>query len=65
MISITFKISEVDGNIQIVAGGGNIGRPSKMEQDFTKKLLTHVNRFNTSYKNLHRKNCIRMREVTK
>lgn len=65
MISITFKIHEAGGLIQISASGGNIGGTSRMERDFTKKLLTHVNRFNTSYKSLHRKKHIRMKEVRK
>jgi hypothetical protein len=62
MIALTFKITEVEkGHIKLVAGGGSRTGTSKMERDFTKKLLAHISRFNTSYKNIHKGNRIRMR----
>lgn len=62
MIALTFKITEVEkGRIKLVAGGGSHVGTSKMERDFTKKLLAHINRFNTSYKNIHKGDRIRIR----
>lgn len=54
MIMVKFKISETDGDIRVEAGGGNIGRTSKLERDFVRKFLAHANQFNTNYKKLHR-----------
>jgi hypothetical protein len=62
MITITFKITEIDKRIKIESGGGSRAGTSRLERDFTKKLLTHINKFNTSYKRLGRKH-IKMRQI--
>jgi hypothetical protein len=63
MIEVTFKISEVDGQVKLIAGGGSSVGTSKMERDFARKFIIHVNRFNTSYKKIHKGNRIRMKQT--
>jgi hypothetical protein len=61
MIEVTFRITEEDGKVRLKAIGGSNGGTSRMERDFAKEFLIHVNRFNTNYKRVHRGNRIRMR----
>jgi hypothetical protein len=65
MIEVKLTITEIGGRVQLKASGGNVGGTSKMERDFTRKLLTHINRFNTTYKNIHRGNRVKMRALAR
>lgn len=61
MIKISLSIEETkDRKISLKGEGSNEGETSKLEQEFTSKLLRHLNRFNSSFALVNKKHNIKM-----
>jgi hypothetical protein len=63
MIRVSLSIEEANNMIKLEGSGDSYGSTTKLEREFTRKFLAHVNKFNTTFKKVHRGNHIRMKVV--
>lgn len=63
MIELKLRIQETKDNIKLSGKGHDIGLASKLEVEFSRKLVDYLNKFNTVFEKVSRSKGIKMKVV--
>lgn len=63
MIELKLRIQETEDSIKLSGKGHDIGLASKLEVEFSKKLVDYLNKFNTTFEKVSRSKGITMKVV--
>jgi hypothetical protein len=63
MIELKLTIQETKNSIKLSSDGHDIGYASRLEVEFTKKLVDYLNKFNTTFERISRRRGIKMRRM--